>query len=166
MIEFSGLVTATGWLRRRDNVWQSGRCIRSRYGLIGLVGGTLPQLTLFWVAENVPAMVISIVLAVESFIVFVVAALIGLEAQNLKSFTGLSLGLASGVLVMWPGTVAANEGNWAWIQVTLLVPLSYAVEGLLIAAMPASAALFYWIERSQGPPSANPWIKKVRPSAL
>jgi pimeloyl-ACP methyl ester carboxylesterase len=60
-----------------------------RYALIGLIGGTLPQLTLFWIAENVPAMVISIVLSVESFIVFVVAAVIGLEAPNLKRFIGL-----------------------------------------------------------------------------
>ena len=32
MLEFSGLVTATGWLHRRDNAWQSGHCIRSRCG--------------------------------------------------------------------------------------------------------------------------------------
>ena len=33
MLEFSGSVMATGWLRRRDNAGRSGRCIRSRYGV-------------------------------------------------------------------------------------------------------------------------------------
>ena len=109
-----------------------------RYAVVGLIGGTLPQLTLFWIAENVPAMVISMVLALESFIVFVVAAVIGLEAPNLKRFIGLSLGLASVLLVMLPGSDAAGGGGWLWILAALLVPLYYGLEGLLIAAMPPS----------------------------
>ncbi len=109
-----------------------------RYAFIGLIGGTLPQIMLFWAAENVPAMVISMVLAVESFIVFVVAAALGLEAPNLKRFIGLSLGLASVLLVMLPGAGAIGGGNWLWILAALVVPLCYAVEGLMIAAMPSS----------------------------
>lgn len=109
-----------------------------RYALVGLIGGTLPQLTLFWIAENVPAMVISMVLALESFIVFVVAAVIGLEAPNLKRFIGLSLGLASVLLVMLPGSDADGGASWLWILAALLVPLYYALEGLMIAAMPPS----------------------------
>ena len=31
MLEFSGSVMATGWLRRRDNAGRSGRYIRSHY---------------------------------------------------------------------------------------------------------------------------------------
>jgi drug/metabolite transporter (DMT)-like permease len=109
-----------------------------RYAAIGLIGGTLPQLTLFWIAENVPAMVISIVLSVESFIVFVFAAAIGLEAPNLKRFIGLSLGMASVLLVMLPGAEASGGGNWLWILAAILVPFYYAVESLMIAAMPAT----------------------------
>lgn len=111
-----------------------------RYALVGLIGGTLPQLTLFWVASNVPAMVISIVLAVESFIVFVIAALIGLEAPSLKRFVGLSLGLVCVLLVMLPGEAAMGGGNWIWILAALLVPSFYATEGLMIASMPSSSA--------------------------
>ena len=33
MLEFSGLVMATGWLRRRDNAGRSGRYIQSRCGV-------------------------------------------------------------------------------------------------------------------------------------
>lgn len=109
-----------------------------RYAIIGLIGGTVPQLMLFWVAENVPAMVISMVLAAESFIVFVVAAILGLEAPNLKRFIGLSLGLASVLLVMLPGADSIGGGNWLWILATLVVPMCYAFESLMIAAMPSS----------------------------
>lgn len=109
-----------------------------RYALIGLIGGTLPQLTLFWVADNVPAMVISIILAVESFIVFAVAALIGLEAPSLKRFIGLSLGLVCVLLVILPGEGALGGGNWLWILVALLVPAFFAAEGLMIASLPAT----------------------------
>lgn len=110
-----------------------------RYALIGLIGGTLPQMTLFWVAENVPAMVISIILAVESFIVFAVAALIGLEAPSLKRFVGLSLGLVCVLMIILPGEGALGTSSFAWILAAMLVPAFYAAEGLMIAALPATS---------------------------
>ena len=111
-----------------------------RYAAIGLIGGTLPQITLFWIAENVPAMIISMVLALESLIVFAVAAALGLEAPNLKRFIGLSLGLTSVLLVMLPGAEAIGASSWVWIAAALLVPMCYAVEGLMIAAIPSSGS--------------------------
>jgi CheY-like chemotaxis protein len=127
-----GISVATGQYPGRS------RSELMRYASIGLIGGTLPQIALFWIAENVTAMAISAVLAVESFIVFAVAAAIGLEAPNLKRFIGLSLGLASVILVMLPGTDALGGGSWLWVLAALLVPSCYAIEGLMIAAMPSS----------------------------
>jgi DNA-binding response OmpR family regulator/drug/metabolite transporter (DMT)-like permease len=112
----------------------------ARYGLIGLIGGALPQMTLFWVAENLPAMVISIILAVESFIVFAVAALIGLEAPSLKRFIGLSLGLVCVLMIILPGGGAIGSHGWIWILAALLVPAFYAAEGLMIASLPETAS--------------------------
>ena len=100
----------------------SGPDIR-RYLTLGLVGGVLPQLFLFWVAASVPAMIIAIILAAESFIVFVLAASMGLEAPSLKRFLGLSLGLGCVVLIMVPGSEGTGVENWVWILVTLAVPL-------------------------------------------
>ncbi|MCC0065255.1 MAG: response regulator [Defluviimonas sp.] len=107
-----------------------------RYLLLGLIGGVLPQLFLFWVASQVPAMIIAIVLAAESFIVFILAALLGLEAPNFKRFIGLSFGLACVVLVMVPGSDGSGVSSWLWILATLAVPLFYAVEDIVIAALP------------------------------
>ncbi len=107
-----------------------------RYLILGLVGGVLPQLFLFWVAASVPAMIIAIILAAESFIVFVLAASMGLEAPSLKRFLGLSLGLGCVVLIMVPGSEGTGVDNWVWILVTLAVPFCYAVEDIVIAALP------------------------------
>jgi CheY-like chemotaxis protein len=109
-----------------------------RYVLIGFVGSALPQVLFFWVAENLPAMVISIVLAGESFIIFVVAAILGFEAPSLKRFLGLCLGLLSVILVMLPGAEATGISNWLWVLAALLVPACYAAEGLLVSALPSS----------------------------
>jgi CheY-like chemotaxis protein/drug/metabolite transporter (DMT)-like permease len=118
--------------RLPDKDWPSIR----RYLTLGLIGGVLPQLFLFWVASQVPAMIIAIVLAAESFIVFILAALLGLEAPNMKRFIGLSFGLACVVLVMVPGSDGTGVSSWLWILATLAVPLCYAIEDIVIAALP------------------------------
>jgi drug/metabolite transporter (DMT)-like permease len=81
-------------------------------------------------------MIIAIILAAESFIVFVLAASMGLEAPSLKRFMGLSLGLGCVVLIMVPGSEGTGVENWVWILVTLAVPFCYAVEDIVIAALP------------------------------
>lgn len=117
-----------------DTSWPSVR----RYLVLGLFGGVLPHLFLFWVAGHVPAMIIAIVLAAESFIVFILAALLGLEAPNLKRFIGLSFGLGCVVLIMVPGSEGSGVANWIWILATLAIPFCYAIEDIVVAALPAN----------------------------
>ncbi len=107
-----------------------------RYLILGLVGGVLPQLFLFWAATSVPAMIIAIIVAAKSFMVFLLAASMGLEAPSLKRFIGLSLGLGCVVLIMVPGSKSTGIANWIWILITLAVPLCYAVEDIVVAALP------------------------------
>ncbi|WP_413873884.1 response regulator [Albidovulum sp.] len=114
--------------------WPSVR----RYLVLGLFGGVVPHLFLFWVAGHVPAMIIAIVLAAESFIVFILAAVLGLEAPNLKRFIGLSFGLGCVVLIMVPGSDGTGVASWVWIAATLVIPLCYAVEDIVVAALPES----------------------------
>lgn len=126
----AALAIITG--RLPDTSWPSIR----RYLSLGLIGGVLPQLFMFWVAGQVPAMIIAIVLAAESFIVFILAAVLGLEAPNLKRFIGLSLGLGCVVLIMVPGSDGTSVSNWIWIIATLGIPLCYAIEDIVVAALP------------------------------
>lgn len=119
--------------RLPDRSWPAVR----RYLILGLFGGVLPHLFLFWVAGHVPAMIIAIVLAAESFIVFILAAVLGLEAPNLKRFIGLSFGLACVVLIMVPGSDGTGVSSWLWIAATLGIPLCYAIEDIVVAALPS-----------------------------
>lgn len=119
--------------RLPDRSWPSVR----RYLILGLFGAVLPHLFLFWVAGHVPAMIIAIVLAAESFIVFILAAVLGLEAPNLKRFIGLSFGLACVVLIMVPGSDSTGVSSWFWIAATLGIPFCYAIEDIVVAALPA-----------------------------
>lgn len=120
----TGRMPQTGWPAIR------------RYLVLGLLGGVVPQLFLFWVAAEVPAMIIAIVLAAESFLVFIMAAVLGLEAPNLKRFIGLSFGLACVVLIMVPGSDGTGVTGWFWIVATLAIPACYAIEDILVAALP------------------------------
>lgn len=117
----------------------SGSAIR-QYLILGLFGNALSQLLLLWSASHVPAMLISIILAVESFMVFIIAASLGLEAPSLKRFIGLCLGLACVLLIIVPGQELAGVGGWMWILLALGVPFCYAVEDIIVAALPEDGA--------------------------
>lgn len=111
-----------------------------RYLVLGLFGNALSQLLLLWAASYVPAMLISIILAAESFMVFLIAASVGLEAPSFKRFVGLCLGLACVLLIIVPGQDSVGAGNWIWILLALGVPLCYAIEDIVVAALPEDGA--------------------------
>lgn len=117
----------------------SGPAIR-RYLVLGLFGNALSQLLLLWAASFVPAMLISIILAAESFMVFVIAASMGLEAPSFKRFVGLCLGLACVLFIIVPGQDLTGADSWIWILLALGVPFCYAVEDIVVAALPEDGA--------------------------
>lgn len=111
-----------------------------RFGLVaGLFAGVLPQVALFWASNHLPGIVISITLALESLFVFLIAAAIRIERPSALRLFGLLLGLVAVLLVMF-GTDKADElGPPLWVLAVLVVPLSYAVESILVASMPEDA---------------------------
>lgn len=111
-----------------------------RYLVLGLFGNVLSQLLLFWAASEPPAMIIAIILTAKSFIVFIIAASMGLEAPNLKRFIGLSLGLACVVLIMVPGSGSTGSASWVWILIALGVPFCYALEDMIATSTGATIA--------------------------
>lgn len=117
----------------------TGQAIR-QYLILGLFGNALSQLLLLWSASHVPAMLISIILAAESFMVFIIAASFGLEAPSLKRFVGLCLGLACVLLIIVPGQELAGAGGWLWMLLALGVPFCYAIEDIIVAALPEEGA--------------------------
>ena len=97
---------------------------------------------MFWVAENVAASSLSIILVCEGFIVFAIAALLRIETPTIKRLSGLGLGFTGVVVLIWSGVGAESSNSWIWLMIALLIPLNYAGEDLLLAArMPADADL-------------------------
>ena len=109
-----------------------------RFALLwGLFGATLAEIMLFHAAALVPASTLSVIVVLESSIVFAIAALVGHERATAKRLSGLLLGFVGILLV-----VRTHEGGFAfdglggvpwWALVALAVPLCYAIEDLLLA---------------------------------
>lgn len=109
-----------------------------RFGLIaGLFAGVLPQVALFWVSGHIPGIVLSITLAMESLIVFGIAATLRLEAPSTTRLAGLLVGLVAVLIIMFTTEEAEGIGVPLWVLAGLVVPLSYAVESILVASMPS-----------------------------
>ena len=112
---------------------------RLRFGLIlGIFAFVLPDIAIFAAAEHVPAMIIAIALALESMVVFMIAALVGLEAPSFKRFVGLCLGLICVGVIIGPG-LGSIEGlaiHPIWVLVALSVPVLYGLESILVSVWP------------------------------
>ena len=102
--------------------------------VLALLGTLLPEIALLWVAEHVPAMALSIIVALEAIVVFIIAALLGMESPNLRRFIGLCLGLGCVLFLIVPAETVGSGVSVIWIFAALLVPLCYASEDLLLAA--------------------------------
>ena len=108
-----------------------------RFGLMaGLFAGVLPQSVLFWVSGHVPGAVLSITLALESLIVFSIAATLRLEKPSLSRLMGLLSGLAAVIVIISTSEQSESARAPLWILAGLIVPFSYAVESILVASMP------------------------------
>lgn len=94
----------------------------------------LPQVLLFWVAESVPGVLIAILVSLESFLVFFIAAAIGLERLSARRFVGLLLGVAGvGVLLLPFFDVTNSTVHIFWLFITMLIPACFANETIMMS---------------------------------
>jgi CheY-like chemotaxis protein len=133
VIVFSACISLVGCLA--TGVWPRFNRKNLPYLItLSIFGTVLPEVALFWVAEHVPAMVLSIVVTLEAMIVFIIAAMLGLETPNIRRFFGLCLGLGCVLFLILPTANVDGQAHILWILAALIVPLCYASEDLLIAA--------------------------------
>lgn len=94
----------------------------------------LPQVLLFRVAESVPGVMIAILVSLESFLVFFIAAAIGLERLSARRFLGLLLGVAGVVVLLLP-VLDIDNGTLRieWLLVTMLIPACFASETVMMS---------------------------------
>lgn len=100
----------------------------------GILVGVLQQLAVFWVTEHVEATTVSLIVTLEGFMVFAVAALLRLENARLRRLFGLSLGLAGAVLVILTRDSLGGERVWLWLVLAASVPFLFAVEDIFLAS--------------------------------
>lgn len=98
-----------------------------------ILSAVLNQVLVYWMASQLPAFIVSIVIVLEGFIVFLFAALMRTERPNVKRFLGLGLGLAGIAVILLFGMPVDAAANWIWIGVALLIPVTYAAEDIFIA---------------------------------
>jgi DNA-binding response OmpR family regulator/drug/metabolite transporter (DMT)-like permease len=139
----TGFAVAAGRAHLRG---QAGRTVL----WLALTGPFLPLLLLMWVAGSVSAVTISIVLALETFLVSLICAGIGVEAVTRRRLAGLLLGLAGVLLVLGPSLSLGSDP--VDLAVAFLIPALYALRTVLLRAGAvaaqdpvALAAVFYLV---------------------
>jgi CheY-like chemotaxis protein len=94
----------------------------------------IPQVLLFWVAAAVPGVLIAILISLESFMVFFVAAAIRLEPMSLRRFFGLFLGVAGVAVLLVPFYSVENSPlSLHWLLITMIIPACFAGETVLLS---------------------------------
>jgi len=100
----------------------------------GIIVGVLQQLAVFWVTEHVQATTVSLIVTLEGFMVFAVAAALRLEKATMKRLVGLVFGLAGAALVILSRESLASGDTWFWLLVAASVPLLFAVEDIFLSS--------------------------------
>lgn len=98
--------------------------------LLGVLGGAIPNLLIFWAAGHVGAGVLAVCMATVPLILFGICAVTGVERFSARRSLGLLLGLSAVVVIARPESGGAPA---FWVAVTVGAAMSYALEGLAIA---------------------------------
>ncbi len=92
----------------------------------------LSTVIMFEAAGRVTGIMLSIILALEAFTVFLIAAILRIEETSTRRFMGLVAGLA-GVLVLLVARESLEGVNdWLWILVALTIPIIYGLMDVLV----------------------------------
>lgn len=104
-------------------------CAGSLKFLLGWAAlNALSTLMLFEAAGHVTGIVLSIILALQGFTVFLLAAVLRIERPSLRRFIGLCVGLAGMLVLMLAHDRIEGVSTWVWIVVALGIPV---IDGLM-----------------------------------
>jgi DNA-binding response OmpR family regulator/drug/metabolite transporter (DMT)-like permease len=101
--------------------------------LFAFISCVINQVLVYWMASRLPAFIVSIVIVLEGFAVFLFAALTMTEAPSVKRFLGLGLGLVGIVIILFYGQPAEMATSWLWLAIAMVIPLTYAAEDVYLA---------------------------------
>lgn len=116
----------------------SGQSLRiNRHEFLFLLGWAtifgLSSIVLFEAAGRVSGIALSIIIAMQGFAVFTIAAAMRIEAPSLLRFVGLGLGLAGVLALLLVRESVSGIDNWMWLLIATLIPILYGAIDILIA---------------------------------
>lgn len=93
----------------------------------------LSSVVLFEAAGRVSGIALSIIIAMQGFAVFAIAAAMRIEAPSLMRFLGLGLGLVGVLALIFARDTVTVGDNVSWLLIAALIPLLYGAIDILIA---------------------------------
>jgi drug/metabolite transporter (DMT)-like permease len=99
-----------------------------------IVAGVLLRLLIFWVTGHVEATMLSLIVTLEGLMVFALAAVMRLERASPRRLLGMLVSIAGVCGAVLARAEFSTSTSIGWILVSLLVPLLFGVQGLLIAS--------------------------------
>ncbi len=103
------------------------------YLAVALLGIVLPHLAAFWALGHVPAAVHSVIIALVPIFALGLALGLRIERFRWKRFVGLTLGAGAVALLILPEASLPPGTATAFVLVSMIAPMCYALEGLVIA---------------------------------
>jgi DNA-binding response OmpR family regulator/drug/metabolite transporter (DMT)-like permease len=93
----------------------------------------LSSIVLFEAAGRVSGIALSIIIAMQGFAVFAIAAAMRIEAPSLMRFAGLGLGLTGVLALLFARDSVTAGDDVTWLLIAALIPLLYGAIDILIA---------------------------------
>lgn len=98
----------------------------------GIIFG-LSSIVLFEAAGRVSGIALSIIIALQGFAVFTIAAAMRIESPSLRRFAGLGVGLIGVLALLLVREQVTGIDDWVWLLVAMLVPILYGAIDILLA---------------------------------
>jgi CheY-like chemotaxis protein len=92
----------------------------------------LATIVMFEVAGRVTGIMLSIILALQGFTVFLMAAILRIETPSLQRFVGLSVGLMGVLVLVLARDRLEGVDDWVWIMIAVSIPVMFGLMDVLV----------------------------------
>jgi drug/metabolite transporter (DMT)-like permease len=113
------------------------------YLVVGAFGFGLPMALLTFVAPNLPAGIISLVLALSPTFTYLASVLLRLDRMSAYGVVGIALGFAGVAVILVPDSALPGADAASWFLLAMITPVFLAVANVAAALMrpPATTSL-------------------------
>lgn len=103
------------------------------YFICGLVGLTIPNTTMYFVAPHIPAGILGVVVNTVPVITYFIALCVGQEKFNWARFIGVMIAMLGILLIIIPKASLPTETMVPWVLAALIAPIGFALCIIYIA---------------------------------